>query len=115
MGIKSMGFGRAPFAPSIRATVEERGWTWLKFASTQGTSFNRDYGAEDDEGGEWPLLNVFTREGDIIRHRYATEMMFTEPDTGQDMRHNGPLDVMWNLYDFTPEGRGKDWSPKLEY
>jgi predicted dithiol-disulfide oxidoreductase (DUF899 family) len=42
-------------------------------------------------------------------------MLFTKPDPGQDFRHNGPIDQLWNMLDFTPEGRGSDWSPKLEY
>jgi predicted dithiol-disulfide oxidoreductase (DUF899 family) len=42
-------------------------------------------------------------------------MLFTKPDPGQDFRHNGPIDTLWNMLDFTPEGRGTDWRPQLEY
>ncbi len=99
----------------ILAAAKERGWRYLRFASSFGTSFNRDYHAEDEEGGEWPALNVFTRRDGVIRHFYATEMLFTPPDPGQDFRHNGPIDQLWNFFDYTPEGRGTDWSPQLEY
>lgn len=99
----------------IAAAARERGWQHLRFASSFGTTFNADYQAEDLEGVEWPILNVFRKDGRLIHHSYATEMLFTKPDPGQDFRHNGPIDQLWNMLDFTPEGRGSDWSPKLEY
>jgi len=99
----------------IRSKAREREWTHLRFASSAGTTFNKDYFAEDNEGGEWPVLNVFTRDGDTVRHFYAAEMMFTKPDPGQDFRHLGPLDQLWNMLDFTPGGRGTDWRPHLDY
>jgi predicted dithiol-disulfide oxidoreductase (DUF899 family) len=45
-------------------------------------------------------------------------MLFTPPDLGQDMRHNGPIDQLWAMLDFTPQGRtgrGAEWRPQLEY
>ena len=87
----------------------------LRFASSAGTTFNKDYFAEDNEGGEWPILNVFIKDGNTVRHFYAAEMMFTKSDPGQDFRHLGPLDQLWNMLDFTPGGRGTDWRPKLDY
>ena len=33
---------------------------------------------------------------------------------GQEYCHNDALDVLWNMLDRTPEGRG-DFHPKLEY
>jgi predicted dithiol-disulfide oxidoreductase (DUF899 family) len=102
----------------ILAAAQERGWRNLRFASSAGTSFNRDYGGEDAEVGEWPALNVFTRRNGRIYHFYASEMLFTKPDPGQDMRHNGPIDQFWNMLDFTPEGRqgrGARWQPQLHY
>jgi predicted dithiol-disulfide oxidoreductase (DUF899 family) len=99
----------------ILAAAEERGWRNLRFASSFNTTFNRDYRGEDADGGEWPALNVFTRRDGTVRHFYASEMLFTKPDAGQDFRHNGPIDTLWNMFDFTPEGRGTDWSPQLDY
>jgi predicted dithiol-disulfide oxidoreductase (DUF899 family) len=99
----------------IREAAHERGWKHLRFASSFGTTFNKDYFAEDDEGVEWPATNVWTRDGDEVRHFYAAEMMFTEPDPGQDFRHNGSLDLLWNMFDLTPEGRDPRFSPKLDY
>jgi predicted dithiol-disulfide oxidoreductase (DUF899 family) len=41
-----------------------------------------------------------------------------EPETadpGQDPRGAPDLMPLWNILDTTPEGRGTDWYPKLEY
>jgi len=62
------------------------------------------------------MINVFVRRDGKIHHFYATELIFTKPDeTGQDPR---PLDIvwpLWNVLDYTPEGRGKDWYPAVHY
>jgi predicted dithiol-disulfide oxidoreductase (DUF899 family) len=99
----------------IMTAARERGWRHLRFASSSGTTFNNDYFAEDHDGIEWPVLNVFVKNGGAIQHSYATEMLFTKPDPGQDFRHNGPIDQLWNMLDYTPGGRGSDWNPELEY
>jgi predicted dithiol-disulfide oxidoreductase (DUF899 family) len=36
-------------------------------------------------------------------------------DPGQDPRGAPDLDMLWNILDTTPEGRGTDWYPKLRY
>jgi predicted dithiol-disulfide oxidoreductase (DUF899 family) len=36
-------------------------------------------------------------------------------DPGQDTRGAPDLMPLWTILDATPEGRGKDWYPKLEY
>jgi len=36
-------------------------------------------------------------------------------DPGQDPRGAPDLDPLWTVLDTTPEGRGIDWRPKLEY
>ena len=61
------------------------------------------------------MLNVFVRRRGAIRHFYGTEMLFAKPDPGQDNRHVDMIWPLWNLLDFTPEGRGRDWYPQLQY
>jgi predicted dithiol-disulfide oxidoreductase (DUF899 family) len=41
--------------------------------------------------------------------------LFAPPEPGQDPRHADSIDPFWNFFDFTPEGRPSDWSPKLAY
>jgi predicted dithiol-disulfide oxidoreductase (DUF899 family) len=36
-------------------------------------------------------------------------------DPGQDPRGAPDLMPLWTLLGFTPEGRGTDWYPRLEY
>jgi predicted dithiol-disulfide oxidoreductase (DUF899 family) len=93
----------------------ERGWRRLRLLSSAGTTFNRDYSAESAEGHQRPMLNVFHREGDAIRHFWGSELFYAPTDPGQDPRHVGTLEPLWNLLDFTREGRPTDWDEQLSY
>ena len=99
----------------IRAIARERGWHNLRLLSSAGNSYNRDYHGEDAKGSQWPALNVFTRKGGKIHHAYCTELLFAPREPGQDGRHVDVIWPLWNLFDYTPEGRGTDWHPKLAY
>ena len=99
----------------IRAIALERGWRNLRLLSSAGNSYNRDYHGEDAKGSQLPALNVFTRRGGKIYHAYCTELLFVAPERGQNGRHVDMIWPLWNLFDYTPEGRGTDWYPKLAY
>ena len=92
-----------------------RGWSNLRLLSSAGNSYNQDYFGESPEGSQMPMLNVFVRRKGAIRHFYGTELLFANAERGQNNRHVDMLWPLWNLLDFTPEGRGKDWYPKLQY
>jgi predicted dithiol-disulfide oxidoreductase (DUF899 family) len=77
-------------------------------------AYNADYHGESEEGEQLPALNVFVRKGGEIRHAYCTEMLFAPSDPGQDPRHVDAIWPLWNVFDFTPEGRG-DFYPALRY
>ena len=99
----------------IREFARERGWRRLRLLSSAGNSYNRDYYGEDAEGKQQPSLNVFVRRGGRIHHMYNTELQFVPAAKGQHPRHVDPIWPLWNLFDFTPDGRGSDWYPKLAY
>ena len=101
--------------PRLLAFAEERGWRYLRLLSTAGNSFNRDYGAETEDGCQQPMLNVFHREGDVIRHFWGSEMLYAPMDPGQDPRHVGTIEPVWNIFDLVPEGRGGAWEEQLAY
>ena len=61
------------------------------------------------------MLNVFTRDGDTIRHFWGTELLYAPSDPGQDPRHVGTIEPVWNIFDLTREGRSPDWIEQLEY
>jgi len=104
-------------SPIVRllAFKKERGWRHLRLYSSAGNTFNRDYFAEGPNGEDWPALNVFTRRDGTVRHFWGGEMTTETADPGQDPRGAPDLMPLWIVLDYTPEGRGKDWYPKLEY
>ena len=67
------------------------------------------------EGDQRPMLNVFHRDGATIRHFWGSELLYAPTEPGQDPRHVGTLEPLWNLFDLTPEGRGADWDEQLSY
>lgn len=105
---------KSPIA-RIRAFADQRGWRHLRLLSSSDNNYNRDYHAETDSGDQRPILNVFVRKNTEIHHAYATELMFAPTEMGQNPRHVDMIWPLWNLLDYTPEGRGKDWYPKLSY
>jgi predicted dithiol-disulfide oxidoreductase (DUF899 family) len=105
---------KAPLTRVV-AFADERGWRRLRLLSSANTTFNRDYHAETPEGAQRPMLNVFHRDGAEIRHFWGSELLYAPVDSGQDPRHVGTLEPLWNLLDLTPEGRPTDWDEQLSY
>ena len=93
----------------------ERGWRRLRLLSSAGTAYNRDYLAETPDGKQKSMLNVFHRDGQTIRHFWGSELFYAPTDPGQEPRHVGTLEPLWNLFDLTPEGRPADWHEQLSY
>ncbi len=92
----------------------ERGWRRLRLLSSADNTYNPDYLAETPEGAQRPMLNVFHRDGETIRHFWGSELFYAPWDPGQDPRHVGTIEPLWNLFDLTPEGR-PDWDEQLNY
>jgi predicted dithiol-disulfide oxidoreductase (DUF899 family) len=105
---------KAPIARVV-TFAKERGWHRLRLLSSARNTYNRDYHGESAEGIQEPMLNVFTRDGGVIRHFWASELFHAPTDPGQDPRHVGTLEPTWNLFDLTPEGRAPDWDEQLDY
>jgi predicted dithiol-disulfide oxidoreductase (DUF899 family) len=82
--------GRAPIV-RILAFARERGWRRLRLLSSAGSTYNRDYLAETADGEQQPMLNVFHRDGEIIRHFWGSELFYAPADPGQEPRHVGTL------------------------
>jgi predicted dithiol-disulfide oxidoreductase (DUF899 family) len=111
-----MGFVVVAKAPVDRLTTfaRERGWRRLTLLSSGDTGYKRAYAGEAEDGSQQPMLNVFHRDGDEVRHFWGSELLYAPTDPGQDPRHVGTLEPLWNLFDFTPEGR-PDWDEQLGY
>ena len=112
---------RINFAVATAASIEEfrahgkrRGWRNARLLSARETTYSRDYGAEDENGFQWPLATVFERRPDGIYHAWSSELWWAPHDEGQGPRHVDFMWPVWTVFDRTPEGRG-DWEPRLDY
>ena len=56
---------KAPL-PHILTFGKERDWLRLRLLPCATDTYNRDYHAENAEGSQKPMLNVFRRDGDVI-------------------------------------------------
>jgi predicted dithiol-disulfide oxidoreductase (DUF899 family) len=101
--------------PRILDYAQERGWRHLRLLSSAGNDYNRDYGAEAPNGAQIPIVNVFTRRDGEIRHFWGSELVDAPREPGQDPRHVDFIWPIWSVLDVTPEGRGTEWSPLVEY
>jgi predicted dithiol-disulfide oxidoreductase (DUF899 family) len=104
---------KAPL-PRLVTFARERGWRRLRVLSSAHNTYNRDYYGETTGGVQRPMLNVFHRDDDGIRHFWGSELLNAPTDDGQEPRHVGTLEPLWNLFDLTPEGR-PDWHEQLSY
>ena len=79
------------------------------------TNYAKDLGVLMSDGSEYPALVVYKRDGDRVRLFWAGEMTKEMADPGQDPREAPDIGTLWTILDLTPEGRGTDWYPKLQY
>ena len=99
----------------VRTFAAERGWRRLRLLSSASTTYNRDYLAEIADGSQQPMLNVFHRDGQTIRHFWGSELFYAPVDLRQEPRHVGTIEPLWNLFDFTREGRPANWHEQFSY
>ena len=94
----------------------ERGWSDLRLLSSVGNDYTRDYLAQPDESAEslLPVLNVFRKDDNGIRHFWASETLWT-PLPGGHPRHVDIVWPLWGLLDLTRSGRHPTWGPSLRY
>ncbi|MEV8518184.1 DUF899 family protein [Dyella marensis] len=99
----------------LLAFKQERGWRDLPLYTDLNGNYTRDFRGIAPDGSDMPSINVFTRRDGTIRHFWSAEMGMETADPGQDPRGAPDPMPLWTLLDMTPEGRGKDWYPKLQY
>jgi predicted dithiol-disulfide oxidoreductase (DUF899 family) len=114
--MQHLNFAVVAKAPLERVLTfaEERGWRHLRLLSSANNTYNRDYLGETSDGSQTPMLNVFSRDGEAIRHFWGAELTYGPEDPGQDHRSVGTLEPLWNLFDLTREGR-PDWFEQIDY
>jgi predicted dithiol-disulfide oxidoreductase (DUF899 family) len=111
---------RVAIAVTARSPIErllgykrQRAFGNLPFVSDVTGDYTRTYISAED--ADIPGFSVFTRRGGVVRHFYSGEMSGAMADPGQDPRGAPDLDPLWLMLDLTPDGRGTDWYPKLNY
>jgi predicted dithiol-disulfide oxidoreductase (DUF899 family) len=105
LGASIAAVAKAPME-RVAAFAAHRGWHNLKLLSAANNSFKRDYHGEDQDGQQMPILTVFHKGADgVIRLSWASELLFSPTEPGQDPRHVGTVEPMWTLLDLTPRGR----------
>jgi len=111
---------RVAIAVTARSPIErlmeykkQRGFANLPFLSDMSGDYTRSYVSRED--ADVPGFSVFTRRDGTVRHFYSGEMSGEMADPGQDPRGAPDADPLWMMLDCTPEGRGADWYPKLDY
>jgi predicted dithiol-disulfide oxidoreductase (DUF899 family) len=119
---------KSPIA-RLEAWAKERRWPHLVFLSDVEGRYSADYFGDTRrmspakraergmaEGEDWDetIFNVFQKDGDTIRHHWASEMAYAPEDPGEHHRAGDLVDPLWGLLDMTPEGRG-NFFPSLSY
>jgi predicted dithiol-disulfide oxidoreductase (DUF899 family) len=99
----------------FEALAHSRGWRHARLLSCAGTTYNRDYRAETSDADQRPMATVFVRREGAIHHFWSSELLTAPLEAGQDPRHVDFLWPLWSILDRTPEGRGPDWRPLLQY
>lgn len=101
------GIVAAADSGSLKELIASKGWDTIPVFSAGESSFKYDFGSEDEDGNQIPVVSVFVRRGDDVIHTYSGQPMLSD-----DMNQRG-LDLfssVWNLLDLLPDGRG-DWYP----
>jgi predicted dithiol-disulfide oxidoreductase (DUF899 family) len=95
-GMNLASVAKAPL-DRVVAFARDRGWKHLRVLSASGNTFKRDYGGEDADGQQMPMLSVFQRGSDgRIRHFWSSELLYAPSDAGQDPRQVGTIEPLIN-------------------
>ena len=119
---------KSPIA-RLEAWAKARRWPHLVFLSDIDGRYSADYygdtsrltdakrterGMKPGEDWDETIFNIFQKDGEAIRHVWASELAFAPEDPGQHHRAGDLVDPLWGLLDMTPEGRGT-FFPSLNY
>jgi predicted dithiol-disulfide oxidoreductase (DUF899 family) len=98
----------------IRSFARERGWSRLRLISSaankQIATIWRKRRRRPTAIAEY-LCSPEWNNSPFLPYRAS----LAAPEPGQNQRHVDMIWPLWNLLDFTPEGRGADWYPSLTY
>jgi predicted dithiol-disulfide oxidoreductase (DUF899 family) len=116
--VQRINFAVVAKAPidQFREHARNRGWRNVRLLSSAGTTYHTDYRTELKDGaGQLPIPTVFARRDGKIHHFWSSELFTAPRDPGSHPRHVDFMWPLWSVLDLTPEGRGTDWNPQLDY
>ena len=97
---------------ALREVGRNRGWNRLRLLSAGESTFKYDFGSENREGEQDPVISVITRDSDgTLRNFYSVHAQLAPdiPERGID-----EYNPIWNIMDLTPQGRGTFYT-SLDY
>lgn len=86
-----------------RSFYKSRGWNF-KMYSSDGSTFNKDMGFEDDKGSQMPGISAFHKDENGTIWRTGSTWFGPEDD----------FCAVWPMLDLLKDGPN-DWAPKFEY
>lgn len=97
--------------PKLRGWARKRGWDGLRILSSYDSTFNADFGMEDERGYQQPGTSVFVKRDGVVHHFYTghAQLEVDNIERGMDL-----LVPVWHVWDLIPEGRG-DWYSSNSY
>ncbi len=87
----------------------------MRRCSTPKDGYQGDNHGANKKADQLPACACFVQPNVQTYHVYTTELSYIKAGPGQDGRHVDLIWPLWNLFDYTPEGRGTDWYPELKY
>lgn len=98
--------------PAQLATIsKKRNWKNIQLVSADGTDYQTRYHGKTSNG-EQPMMNVFHKQGNTIRHFWGSELLRAKLDGHP--RHMDLAWPIWGILDMTPDGRGNFFPEVLE-
>lgn len=92
----------------FRAFARKRGWEKIRLLSSHDNTFNRDLGAEDEDGDQIPVISIFSLGDDGQMHHTYSKFASLDEENNRGIDFLSPV---WNLFDLLPIGRG-DFEPR---
>jgi predicted dithiol-disulfide oxidoreductase (DUF899 family) len=100
----------------LQRWAQRRGWTRIPLVSAHRSRYLLDYAGYPDttDPAMVSIMNVFRRTPDGIVHTWGSELSNRPMDNGHP-RHVDIVWPLWNLLDFTPDGRGDAPIPEQDF
>ena len=101
--------------PRLLRFAEERGWKRLRFPVLRAEHVQRRLPRRDARGHAAAYVDGPSPQGGRDPAFLELRALLRAHRAGSGSRHVGTIEPLWNVLDFTPEGRPQDWEEQLQY